>query len=716
MKKLYWVMAGGLIASGQQPKGPPNSESERAVFSVTSTLVQVDAVVTDGKGKNIGDLTPDEFEVSVDGKPEKLTHFSYVRVIPEDSATPAKPDRKAVSALPPPPSAQLRPEEVRRTIVLMVDDLGLSFESMAFVRFSLRKFVEKQMQPGDLVAVLQTGAGSGALQQFTSDKRILLSVVDGLRWNPNGRAGIDVFEKLGKVSDLAGQLGGATPANTGSIDPQYDVLRKTMSTVGTLGAINYTVGALREMPGRKSIVLFTDGFQLFTPGVGPKMHTSAGSGATLDDQAAVAEAMRRLIDRANRSGTVIYTMQATGLQTGQTDGADRVGLSQLDPSQVQAKLNNLDNVGSIGGREWTQNVNQQGLSYLALRTGGLAYENGNDLNWGLDRVLEDQRGYYLLGFYPPEGTFEVKNRARKFHGITVRVKRAGLHVRSRSGYFGETDEETRLQRPKTLGDQMRAAMLSPFKSSDIHLRLTALYAKTAKGPIVRNLLYIDGKDLTWRPAPQDSATAQLQVLAVATGDGETVLQTVARDIELHQSGKPDDPLREGVAYMIDIPAPKHGGYQIRVAVRDAATEKVGSATQFVEVPDLKKARFVLTGVVLQDSGGPARGSVFAGMAPARRQFRAGAEVEYLSALQKGHGAEALADLTTQIRIVREGKDVYSAPAKVVEVPGSGPVVFGVLKLSKEMVPGEYFLQVVARDSKGGKNGLASQWTDFEILP
>jgi hypothetical protein len=426
--------------------------------------------------------------------------------------------------------------------------------------------------------------------------------------------------------------------------------------------------------------------------------------------------MRRLIDRANRSGTVIYTMQATGLQTGQTDGADRVGLSQLDPSQVQAKLNNLDNVGSIGGREWTQNVNQQGLSYLALRTGGLAYENGNDLNWGLDRVLEDQRGYYLLGFYPPEGTFEVKNRARKFHGITVRVKRAGLHVRSRSGYFGETDEETRLQRPKTLGDQMRAAMLSPFKSSDIHLRLTALYAKTAKGPIVRNLLYIDGKDLTWRPAPQDSATAQLQVLAVATGDGETVLQTVARDIELHQSGKPDDPLREGVAYMIDIPAPKHGGYQIRVAVRDAATEKVGSATQFVEVPDLKKARFVLTGVVLQDSGGPARGSVFAGMAPARRQFRAGAEVEYLSALQKGHGAEALADLTTQIRIVREGKDVYSAPAKVVEVPGSGPVVFGVLKLSKEMVPGEYFLQVVARDSKGGKNGLASQWTDFEILP
>jgi hypothetical protein len=79
-------------------------------------------------------------------------------------------------------------------------------------------------------------------------------------------------------------------------------------------------------------------------------------------------------------------------------------------------------------------------------------------------------------------------------------------------------------------------------------------------------------------------------------------------------------------------------------------------------------------------------------------------------------AEALADLVTHIRIVRDGKDVYSAPAKVVQIPGSGPAVFGVLKVGKDMVPGEYFLQVVATDLKGRKSGLASQWTDFEILP
>jgi hypothetical protein len=115
--------------------------------------------------------------------------------------------------LPPAPLAQIRPEDVRRTIVLMVDDLGLSFESMAFVRSALRKFVNQQMQPGDLVAICRTGAGSGALQQFTVDKRVLLSVIDGLRYNFNGRFGLSYFDPYGKYSGLAEQTGrGPAPA------------------------------------------------------------------------------------------------------------------------------------------------------------------------------------------------------------------------------------------------------------------------------------------------------------------------------------------------------------------------------------------------------------------------------------------------------------------------------------------------------------------------
>jgi VWFA-related protein len=715
MKKTLGILLGTLLLFGQQPPTlpPPNPDRGGTVFSVTSTLVQVDAVVTDGKGHNIADLTPADFEVLIDGKAQPLTHFSYVRVAAETQAAEPRPAVKTGPALPP-PSAQLRPEDVRHTLVLMVDDLGLSFPSMAFVRRSLSKFVENQMQPGDLVAVLRTGAGSGALQQFTADKRVLLSIIDGLRWNPNGRAGIDVFDQAGKYSALAERLGGASSSGgISSLDVRYEILNKTISTVGTLGSLSYIVDALREMPGRKSIILFSDGIQLFNPGIGPAMHRGGAGATPIENDVQVTEALRKLIDRANRAGTVIYTMQATGLQPRQLDATDRV------TSRAQADL--LTHVGAIGGRDWYFNIMQQGLAYLADKTGGLAYENGNDLNWGLDRMLEDQKGYYLLGFHPPEGLLQEKHRALNFHGISVKVKRAGLHVRSRSGFFGQTDEEMQPSQPRTPIEQIRAAMLSPFKSSGIRLRLTALYAETPKRPVVRNLLHIDARDLTWRSNPDGSATAQLQLLAVATGDGDVPLQAVAPSYDLKVlPAKMEQTLRDGVVYTLDVPAPKRGGYQIRAAVRDRASARVGSASQFVEVPDLNKAPFVLASIILDDgivSGGkPGFLGVPAafGITPARRQFRPGGELEYFCAVQKGRDPQSRKDLATRIRIVHEGQEVYSAAAQVVDVAGSGPAVFGVLRLTNAMPPGEYYLQVVAMSRGGGKNAVEYQWTDFKV--
>src|SRR3989442_1704303 len=82
------------------------------------------------------------------------------------------------------------PEQVRRSIALVVDDLGLSFESVYYVRNAIKKFVDQQMKPGDLVAIIRTGAGVGALQQFTTDKQLLYAAIDRIKWNAYGRSGI----------------------------------------------------------------------------------------------------------------------------------------------------------------------------------------------------------------------------------------------------------------------------------------------------------------------------------------------------------------------------------------------------------------------------------------------------------------------------------------------------------------------------------------------
>ena len=726
------LLCAALLLAQQNPSAPD------VVFSVTTLRVQVDAVVTDSKGHYVTDLTADDFAIYDDGKPQKITNFSYISVSPQ-APPPSKADRKSNQKpspmLPPAPSAPARQEDVRRTIVLMVDDLGISFEDMAYVRYALRKFVEQQMQPGDLVAICRTGAGSGAVQQFTTDKRILLSVADGLRWNPNGRAGINFFEPYGKYSSSAEQIAGpgighrdSNGIRSGSpegLDVNYNVQRTTNFTVGTLGAISYIVGALREMPGRKSVVLFSDGLQLFSPGQGPVMHTGMDSVQNGENNADIQEALHKLLDRANRAGAVIYTIHTASLRTTLPDAQDRVDLTGMNQQQVMDTLHQITGIGlpglsHTGGRDLQFNSSQQGLAYLALETGGIAYQNGNDLNYGLDKVLQDQSGYYLIGFKPPSDTFEVKHGARSYHHVAVKVTRPGLHVRTRSGFFGETDDET-APKYKTPLEQMRAAMLSPFRSSDVRLRLTALYAEVPKhAAVVRNLLHIDAQDLTFRTV-LDSTThtadssAEVEIVAVATSMGYLPVSAVAQSYKVQASADQlSNALKEGVVYTLDVPVKKPGAYQIQVAVRDTATGKVGSASQFLEIPELKKGRVALTSVLLQSAERAAGTPAWTGMSPATRQFHPGGEVEYFCLLENPGKNVPAVDLDTEIRIVRDGKDVYAGSAKLVPMDGGGLAVTGGLKLSEKMTAGDYYLGVIVSDRKA-KNRVTAQWTDFEIM-
>jgi VWFA-related protein len=725
------ALCASILIAQQPPTAAPSNPTPDVVFKVTTTLVQVDAVVTDSKGHYVADLTPDDFAIFEDGKPQKITNFSYVRVNspPAGPKAVAKPASKTALALPPAPAAPPRPEDVRRTIVLMVDDLGLSFESMAYVRLALRKFVERQMQPGDLVAVCRTGAGSGPLQQFTTDKRALLSVIDSLHYNLNGRAGVNFFEPYGKYSKLANQLAGGNPAGesgaASSLDVAYDVGRNTNFAIGTLGAIRYIVGALREMPGRKSIVLFSDGLQLFTPGQGPVRHYGVDSVQAMGNNIEVQMALHKLLDRANRAGTVIYTIHAGGLQAGQPDAQDRVDMTGMSGQAASGTLNALTQVGVVGSRDVAFNGGQLGLAYLALETGGIAYDNGNDMNYGLAKVLEDQQGYYLIGFKPPSDTFEAKHADRNYHHVTVKVKRPGLRARSRSGFFGETDEQTAPHYSTPL-DQMRAAMLSPFHSAGVRLRLTALYAEVPKrGPVVRNLLHIDTRDLTFQlhegPASvrqaQGGWSAEIEIVAMATSMGDLPVASVAKSFTVHAPvAGSEEALKQGGLYTLDVPVRKRGAYQIQVAVRDVATGKVGSASQFLEIPELKKGRVALTSIVLQDAGRPAGAPAWTGMSPVTRQFRPGAEIEYFCLVESTGKKPGAADLDSRIRIVRDGKEVYAGPAKLFPIDGGGLAFTGKLKLSERMTPGDYYLGIFAAEPNSPKNGAAVQWTDFQIMP
>src|SRR6185369_10783913 len=172
----------------------PSRSNEDEVVRITTNLVQVDAVITDKNGKLITDLRPDEVQIFEDGHQQKITNFSFVN--PEASSARPLPSAPPDKNAPPLPPTKLHPEDVRRTIALVVDDLGLSFRSTYDVRNALRKFVDQQMQPGDLVAIIRTSGGIGALQQFTADKRQLYAAIERVKWYVSGRSSVGAFAPM----------------------------------------------------------------------------------------------------------------------------------------------------------------------------------------------------------------------------------------------------------------------------------------------------------------------------------------------------------------------------------------------------------------------------------------------------------------------------------------------------------------------------------------
>ncbi len=193
-----------LSIVGQTPRVQQSKKADDdEVVRITTNLVQVDAVVTDKKGSLVTDLKPEEFQIFEDGKPRQISNFSLVLLPGQSAAQPGKSALAIDRNAPGVPPVPLRPEQGRRTIALVVDDLGLSFESTYHVREALKKYVDQQMLPGDLVAIIRTSGGIGALQQFTTDKRQLYAAIEKIRWYPNGRSGVSAIAPISSSSSTS---------------------------------------------------------------------------------------------------------------------------------------------------------------------------------------------------------------------------------------------------------------------------------------------------------------------------------------------------------------------------------------------------------------------------------------------------------------------------------------------------------------------------------
>lgn len=405
----------GTPPPGDQPPQDPNAPPSQPTFRTGINFVRVDAIVTDRQGRPVADLKQEDFEVLEDGQPQSIETFKLIRV--DGNPPPGESAPRDINSIYAEES-EARRDDVR-LFVIFFDDYHVRLGASLSVKEPLVKFIETQVGPLDMIAMMYPLDPLRAVS-FTRNKNAVIRQI--LSWQ--GRK----YQYIPPRNEFEEQYANY-PVNI------VEKIRNQVS-LSALRGLMTRLGGLRE--GRKTVIVVSEGYTDYVPpqlrsnnaqsgirGVG----TNAMTGdASVDPMAAMGEdrtrffgdmdirmLMRDVTTDANRNNVSLYMLDPRGLAGFEFDINEGVGLT-MDANSLRAT--------------------QDSLRVMADETDGRAIVNRNDLGGGLQQMMRDASAYYLLGYSsnaaPTDG---------RFHQIRVRVKRPGIEVRARRGYWALKPDE-----------------------------------------------------------------------------------------------------------------------------------------------------------------------------------------------------------------------------------------------------------------------------------
>jgi len=656
-------------------------KQDQGEIKLSTELVQIDVLVTGKNNKPIAGLKREDFELFDNNKTQQITNFSY-----EETGKRRIGDQTTeATSLP----REITAGELRRVIAFVVDTLHIKFENIYRTRKMLEDFIDNKMQSGDLVMILPTGGGSGVLQQFTSDRRILHRAIDRLR--PFYFSSSTTPYRSSRLGGTAGGPMGAGGRGSGALsmpggnfgampDPlEYADVRASLS------ALNETIKSMTSFPGRKVSVFVSEGLRIFT----------TQSTSDLDKTTGLAA----------RANVVFYTIDPRGLDPLILEAGDELATDITSASD--SKRNDF-------------HESQDSLRAIAVDTGGKFFGNNNDIKQGLETMLDENSAYYLLGFYPQADRWDGK-----FHKIKVVVRnRPDLTVSFRKGYLAKSpqaDSPAKLD-PKVA--EAIEAISSPLVRRDLDLRLTPLYTDNAqREPVVTLLLHIDASRLSFTQSEGRYQTKLDELGFVLDANGKAV-DRFSDTIQLNlQPATHDAVLKRGLLATRTLNV-KPGVYQVRLFVRETDSGLIGTANDYIEIPDMKANRLstsslFVTGQAVEE--GKVVNTAGEGGTPSQRRFNRDGEFSYSLAIYnpKLDGKTKEPQLEMRTRILRGSLVVYKGePRMVAAAQGSTPtriITGGIIKLLK-LQPDDYTLEVTVRDKLRGKESrsVIRQEMDFSV--
>ncbi len=736
MKKINFALLGFLLFL---QIGFVRAQDDSEVVKINTSVIQVDATVTDKSGKVVTDLKPEDFEIYENGKKRDITGFSLI--IPGGKSggiangfllTSSNSSSAAVA--PAPTAAQ-----VGRIFAVVVDDLTLSKVGVEASKREIARFIEQQVVPGDLVAVVKTSGSVGVLQKFTSDKTQLLKSVEEIKFHPLTSIGTTRFAPVGiSFSDqIIGNIAADGSINTSSvvanrtdIEAAANSFRSRTNALGALQVLRNTIDALGYLKGKKTLLYVSEGTNLsFSLENENALNSINDNEITLANQNAlkigdrnfsINNYLQAITESANRNSVSIFPIDPSGAATTNL-GADEATHAGMFNSMSRAQIDAVTT-----GRNTDIRGAQDTLKYLARETGGKAFINKNEYGKEIKDVLDAQNGYYLLAYEPDETTFNAKDS--RFNKIEIKVKRPNVNVVYRSGFFNVSTGSK--QNPSAAGDAILQRLFVPYNYTDINVEVTSIYAGTEKDvATVRSFVNITPGDLTVSDNANGKKNAKFDLVAAVFNEQGVAVGSSAKSYELLFDPKSyEDFLKSGVVSNLTFNIQKAGNYRIKILVKDSVSGKIGTTSQMILVPDAEKQSISFSGFLLQNytaaqwqafQKNPAAAANAQKMQidTAFRHFKKGTVLTFNYALnlapQLSRGGDAKVVLTT--KLIKAGQVLLSFTPEEVAVAASGQRANrrGAFNLGTQMQAGKYTLQVTAETDKTRQT--ETQSVDFEVV-
>ncbi len=561
VRRVGWIAAllsAGLWCVGaiaQQSAAPQNAASQdqaqanEYTFKVNSDLVLTNVVARDKKtGAVVTGLTANDFTILENGKPQHIVSFDFESI---DQATPL--NEATISGRSGPlvlgKNNVATPEQLRdhRLIVFFFDLVSMQPEDLDRSVKAARDYVNKQMQPADLVALVSLDTGLSLDQDFTSDKQALLVGIGRY----NGSQGQGMQAGATSTSNQVEDSSGYTPDES-----EYN----DVNTDRELYAIGAIAKSLAYINQKKSLLYFSGGL------------TRDG----IENQAS----LRSAINSAVRANLSIYSVDTRGLQA----------ISPLG----DASTGSVRGTGAFSGAALQNNMDsnfnsQETLATLSSDTGGKAFFDSNDFAPAFQRIQQDTSAYYLLGF---RSTNPVRDG--RYRKLTIKLNRNDVKLEYRGGYYAPADyrHSNKEDRERQLEEQLA----SDLPATDVAVYLQALYFRLDDNRyFIPVSIVVPGSQIPFvKGGDREKATLDI-IGQVKDAQGRAIgdaRETVKLAIDQAQQVE-----RKNIQYSTGFTLPI-GKYHLKFVVRENETGKMGSFETDITVPDQRKSPLKLSSVVL----------------------------------------------------------------------------------------------------------------------